>query len=777
MTHTIEAAEAQVPLEQTMDAEQVKTARAHFETLWRKVERGTIWDRIGLGKYRTDYDDALDYEDERLAWLAAPHINVTFFPSESAQSMRVELMTLMELRDRIEGTSKKTKGALPWLKLARFSGERSEKNCLRHNKAVTAIHGVEADYDRGEMTLDAAIAIATKAKLRALLYTSASYTEKKPKWRIVLPTSKPLPPSERAKLMARVHGLYGGIFDPASFTLSQSYYFGSVKNNPKHHVVITKGDCIDLRSDLDADALGNDGQPFRAPPPHSNSLGTMEHFEAAPNDPYVVSGTEILAPLAKVKAALEAIPNDDTSDQSRSLWVNIGHAIKNTYPVEGRQLFNEWSATWVMWRDLEHYRTDEMGERYVLKTYDSFKPSGSITIATIFHFADQRTPGWRNNYIEAEAGNDKKKPFVITAKPHAFPDEMMIERRDFLYGSHLLRGTVSVSAGLGAVGKSGKSIVEALAMTTGAPLLNVRPSAPLRVLLVNLEDNRNEMDRRIAAVMKHYKLAKKDVGDRLITIAKGELKLKIAKQIRMGEIARDETVIKGLVDYLCENHIDVFSIDPLRKTHRVSENDNVVMGEVVECYEEIAEAANCAVHIWHHNRKGNSGETTIDSLRGASALVDAPRSAELLETMPEGVAEKFDIEPSRRRYYFRSFNGKVNFAPPIEASTWFELRSVILDNGDNMGVVTYWEPPKGKDLLTPEAIAAIKIAVKGGQWRENVRADMWVGKAIGKVLRLDPEKRKGAIKDVLKTLFETRVLDIKPDKDQHRKDVLFVVVA
>ena len=44
------------------------------------------------------------------------------------------------------------------------------------------------------------------------------------------------------------------IFDGASFALSQSYYFGSVNNNPAHRVVVTEGDCIDLRDDLDAGA-------------------------------------------------------------------------------------------------------------------------------------------------------------------------------------------------------------------------------------------------------------------------------------------------------------------------------------------------------------------------------------------------------------------------------------------------------------------------------------------------------------------------------------------
>jgi hypothetical protein len=122
----------------------------------------------------------------------------------------------------------------------------------------------------------------------------------------------------------------------------------------------------------------------------------------------------------------------------------------------------------------------------------------------------------------------------IVAEPHKFPKAEDITAWDFLYGWHLLRGAVSLTAGSGETGKTTKSIAEALAMTSGKALLGVLANSnqtngePLRVLLINLEDDRNTMDKRIAAAMKHYKLTPTDVDDRLITIAKGELKLKVA---------------------------------------------------------------------------------------------------------------------------------------------------------------------------------------------------------------------------------------------------------
>ena len=119
------------------------------------------------------------------------------------------------------------------------------------------------------------------------------------------------------------------------------------------------------------------------------------------------------------------------------------------------------------------------------------------------------------------------------AEPYAFPGEADIPAWDWLYGRHLLRGEVSGSAAMGGTGKSTLSIVEALAMASGRPLLGAPGPKPLRVVLVNLEDSRNTMDKRIAAVMRLYGLTPADIGDRLILKAKGEIKMKVAQLLAL----------------------------------------------------------------------------------------------------------------------------------------------------------------------------------------------------------------------------------------------------
>ena len=169
---------------------------------------------------------------------------------------------------------------------------------------------------------------------------------------------------------------------------------------------------------------------------------------------------------------------------------------------------------------------------------------------------------------------------------------------------------------MGAAGKSSLAVVEALAMASGKELLGLKVPGQLRVLLINLEDNRNAMDKRIAAAMKHHRLTVEDIGGRLFTKAKGEIVFKIAEQSGAGSIERNDAFIDKLLGIVKSNNIDVISIDPFVSTHAVNENDNSAIRDVIECYDYIAEQGNCAVHLWHHTRKGNGLGASVDSARG-----------------------------------------------------------------------------------------------------------------------------------------------------------------
>jgi hypothetical protein len=181
---------------------------------------------------------------------------VTLFSDHAARNKRQLVVTIDELAALIRDTSAPAKDRLPWLKLARFGNARSKHGSLRNNDNLIAITGIEADYDAEGIGFDQAVETAEKAGLRAILYSSPSHTPARPRWRVLAPTSREYPPADRARLLGRLNGLYGGVFGRESWTLSQSYYFGRVAAAPEYRVEIIDGQPIDRLDELDKIWLG-----------------------------------------------------------------------------------------------------------------------------------------------------------------------------------------------------------------------------------------------------------------------------------------------------------------------------------------------------------------------------------------------------------------------------------------------------------------------------------------------------------------------------------------
>ena len=186
---------------------------------------------------------------------------VTFFGDYAAATKREALVDLADLVRRIETTTGPAKAGLPWLKMARFGEVKTDKGSLRHDANMLAISGVEADYDDEVMSVDEALERLGAAGILAVVYTSPSHSEDAPRWRVLAPLSAEYPPSERDRFLARLNGLFGGIFSNESWTRSQSYYYGSVNNNPSHRAVALAGQPLDLIDELDMFAIRKPEKP------------------------------------------------------------------------------------------------------------------------------------------------------------------------------------------------------------------------------------------------------------------------------------------------------------------------------------------------------------------------------------------------------------------------------------------------------------------------------------------------------------------------------------
>lgn len=195
----------------------------------------------------------MTHDIEPYAGQQRHQFSITFFEDMYPTKKGEALVDLQTLADEIGRKHAGSKDQLPWLKLSKFGDTPNAKGYLRYNENVLSVTGLELDYDAGTLSFDEAVEIAEKAGLQCLIYTSPSnLTEGKHKWRILCPLEEEVDPIQRDHLMGRVNGLYGGIFDPASWTLSQSYYYGYVDGNSvNHHVEVVDGSPVDTMHELD----------------------------------------------------------------------------------------------------------------------------------------------------------------------------------------------------------------------------------------------------------------------------------------------------------------------------------------------------------------------------------------------------------------------------------------------------------------------------------------------------------------------------------------------
>lgn len=374
---------------------------------------------------------------------------------------------------------------------------------------------------------------------------------------------------------------------------------------------------------------------------------------------------------------------------------------------------------------------------------------------------------------------------LIHATPFQWTDPAKLPRRDFLYGTHLIRKYVSVTVSPGGLGKTSLTIVEAMSMVTGKALLGVKPAKRLRCWIFNAEDPRDEMDRRIIAAAKHYSLGARDLAGMFVDSGR-EQELVVAFEER-GTTKIAVPIVESVVEQILTNEIDVMVIDPFVSTHKINENDNNAIDRVAKLWGRVADETNCAIELVHHVRKSDGREVTVEDGRGAGALLAAARSARVLNRMSEDQASAAGL-PGRERFsYFNVTRGKANMAPMSGDVEWRRMESVPLGNGqglqkpqDHVGVVTQWEWPSAENVvaeLDDTVKARIRITVDNGEFKQAKQAKNWAGIAVAEVLGLDLDikENKARAEVVLRALISEGVLTVVDERDAVSRKVAKMV--
>ena len=380
----------------------------------------------------------------------------------------------------------------------------------------------------------------------------------------------------------------------------------------------------------------------------------------------------------------------------------------------------------------------------------------------------QRAARAAETKADAAAEAARRAEAVWKPQPWVWQDPATLPRLDSLYGGHYYRGEVVATVAPGGVGKSMHSIVEALAMITGKPLLGEPSCGGLRVMLMNYEDSALVLSHRVTAAMLHYKIRPDEITGRLFVESMDSDLMCFAKFAagKRDSVEIVEPAIDALVDAILDDEIDVVIIDPWVSVHQVDGNLSHLVQPIVSAFKAIAQETDAAIEIVAHSRKPNGRELTEDDALGSVAFVNKTRDVRVLNKMSEVDATSYGLPAWQAGDYFRVDTPKHTHRRSVKP-VWRQKVSVslgnsgpgLLDLASEVGVVAEWSPPTLASLvegLKPEQIEAIKVAVAGGLDRESPQANAWAGNAVANVLGLDvvDKAQKAQAKITLKALVD-----------------------
>jgi len=362
---------------------------------------------------------------------------------------------------------------------------------------------------------------------------------------------------------------------------------------------------------------------------------------------------------------------------------------------------------------------------------------------------DQTTP---TGLGERDAGDDTELP----------------PPRGWLLGNTFCRRFVSSLLGDGGVGKTALRYAQYLSLAANHSLTGEYVFQRAKVLIVSLEDDTEELQRRLLAARIHHEIDRADLKGWLFYTAPGAAAGKLMTTDATGRPSHGQLAANIEVVILKRN-IDLVAIDPFVKSHSVPENENSIIDEVTQVLTDLAAKHNIAVDVPHHISKGTAEPGNANRGRGASSMVDAARLVYTATAMSSDEAKSFGIAEAERKQFIRIDSAKVNITKGGGAAKWFHLVGVRLDNatdlypnGDEVQTVELWKPPRawgdlGVDLLN-QMLTRIDAGLPDGNRYSGAPRTGEERAAWRVITELAPAKTEAQAREIIKTWVKNGVL-------------------
>lgn len=208
---------------------------------------------------------------------------------------------------------------------------------------------------------------------------------------------------------------------------------------------------------------------------------------------------------------------------------------------------------------------------------------------------------------------------------------------------------------------------------------------PVKVAIVQLEDDTEEQYKRMVAMCVHhgwdpaelngrvYWFTAREAGFRVVSFGQGSKRLEVTTQF------------KKFLEFVRSNDIALVILDPLVEMHDGDENSNGDMARVMAETRALGRVTHCAVLAVHHSRKppidGNGGGAgNMFTARGAGALVAGFRSSFTLTRPSADDCARYGIDEHLVEWLFRFDRAKGNYSEPGRHTKFFKRVSIDAGN-------------------------------------------------------------------------------------------------
>lgn len=375
--------------------------------------------------------------------------------------------------------------------------------------------------------------------------------------------------------------------------------------------------------------------------------------------------------------------------------------------------------------------------------------------------------------VDARKANGAAHPEPEKAVPFPFhdalvEDESAIRRRRWVGGAGAFpRPKVACISGAPGTHKTTVALSLSIMLAIGRAWAGlIDPEAPCRVLIACVEDDIDEVRRRVHAFVN----ANCDRPDERALIRKNLQIIDLSEEVPLYEVTSEgktlaRPAVKRLLASILAHRADLVVLDPLIELHTGEEQSNTAMLSVLRQLRMIASECDCVVLVLHHETKAGDG-APLQRLRGAGSIGGAIRRHWSMRAMTQDEAKEMNIAEGLRDLYVKIEGGKNQYGR-LRSTGWFAVEERELANGDGAHLLVPWDP--APFTLTPElradALRVLQQGVDGEPCSTSNNARASVRKAL-ETVSIPPRQADA----VLKALKATDGVEDRPWIGPHRKE-------